>query len=317
MRKKQILLIATTFFIATAGTTLKINKKNSEDISKKATEYTTNFTNDDFNIAAHRGFSSLEVENTTAAIELAAEKDYVDYIEIDARMTNDGKIVLSHNDQINISPLSKTSISNLNYKQIKNKKLNYQTVILDESILKSSNINEKELIGKRNLSLTNRTYTIAGLLEGINSCQDKKILLDLKFNKDVEEFTEELKTELQGIDTTNIIFQSSNLLGILYLQEHTDYNCLGILDKKEDLQYTSLFKNVGIRKNLINHETIAKLLDEEKNVAIWTINTTDELHEVTTELDDLYKDIIYITDYPDIIATKLSETELQKTKNTP
>ena len=150
MRKKQILLIATTFFIATAGTTLKINKKNSEDISKKATEYTTNFTNDDFNIAAHRGFSSLEVENTTAAIELAAEKDYVDYIEIDARMTNDGKIVLSHNDQINISPLSKTSISNLNYKQIKNKKLNYQTVILDESILKSSNINEKELIGKRN-----------------------------------------------------------------------------------------------------------------------------------------------------------------------
>ena len=51
---------------------------------------------DDIKISAHRGFSSKAVENTKEAIFLANNEKYIDYIEIDARLTKDGEIILAH-----------------------------------------------------------------------------------------------------------------------------------------------------------------------------------------------------------------------------
>lgn len=314
MNIKRFLLITTSFFIATSGISLKLNKNSSENIAKKTLEYTKNFESDNFIIAAHRGFSSLEVENTENAIALAATKEYIDYIEIDARMTRDRKIVLSHNDQILTSTFSKKNISELNYQNIRNETLSYQLPLLNKDFFNQMNSSERKLFIKRQQILNNKSYKIAGLLEGISACQNKKILLDLKFNQDVETFTEELQNELKTIDTSNIIFQSSDLSGILYLEKHTNYNCLAILDKKDDLKRTTSFKNIGIRKNLVKHNIIKEQLEEGKNVAIWTIDTVEELDNITAELNELYEDVIYITNYPDVVATKLHETKkLKKT----
>lgn len=308
--KTRILLCTTSIFLAISGINLKLNQDKSKNIIQN--NYLNDFNGDDFKIAAHRGFSSIEIENTKEAISSASNQDYVDYIEIDARMTLDGKIVLSHNNNLQINPLVSLNVSDLTYDQAISTKFNYNLSPLDSSLFSNVSLAEKNMISQRKSSLNNKHYQITGLLEGLEACKDKKILLDLKFSKNVEAFTTELQEELKYIDTSNIIFQSSNLLAITYLQENTDYNCLAIMDSEDDLQYLSLFKNVGIRKNLITHDIIDKLLKANKGIAIWTINNTEELTKTVAELDDLYKDIIYITDYPDLIANKLHEIEVKE-----
>lgn len=308
--KTRILLCTTSIFLAISGINLKLNRDESTNISHSS--YLNNYNEDDFMIAAHRGFSSLEIENTKKAISSASKQAYVDYIEIDARMTLDGKIVLSHNNNLQINPLTSLNISDLTYDQLTSANFNYRSPTIDNNLFSNISFDEKKLIFKRKNNLNNKRYQITGLVEGIKACQDKKILLDLKFSKNVDAFTTELQKELKDIDTSNMIFQSSNLLGVAYLQANTDYTCLAIMDNEDDLQYLSLFKNVGIRKNLITHDIIDKLLKENKGIAIWTINNTEELTKTVTELDDLYKDIIYITDYPDLIATKLHEIEVKE-----
>ena len=50
-------------------------------------------------------------------------------------------------------------------------------------------------------------------------------------------------------------------------------------------------------------------------VALWTINDSGTLDKTIQILGDHYQDVIYITDYPDLIATKLHETEEAKSLN--
>ena len=91
MVKKNKILIAyvTSFVLLIGANSLRFNKEKANDITNQINEYLEDFSDDDFLIAAHRGFSSLEVENTEDAIRLADEKDYIDYIEIDIRMTKE------------------------------------------------------------------------------------------------------------------------------------------------------------------------------------------------------------------------------------
>lgn len=307
--KNRLIIYVTSICIITASLPIKFNKNKSEDISTRTNNYLNTFSEDNFDIAAHRGFSSLAVENTKDAILEAATKNYVDYIEVDARMTLDGKIILSHNNKLKTNPKASLSISNLNYEDALKNTFWYRSSFIDSTLIATIDNSEKKLIATRKEALNNETYHLVGLREGLEACKGKKILLDLKFSNNVEEFTKELQKELKDIDTSNITFQSANLLGLLYLEKQSAYNCLAIIDSETDLQYLPLFNNVGIRKNLIDYETIKKLLSEDKKVAIWTINNTEELDKVITEIDNLYKDVIYITNYPDLIATKLHEIE--------
>jgi glycerophosphoryl diester phosphodiesterase len=309
--KKRLLLYTTSILLVTSGISLKINKEKSKELTNHVNEYTTDFIDDDFQIAAHRGFSSLEIENTKEAVTLASKKDYVDYIEIDARLTKDKKLVISHDDTITTIDES-LKISELNKNELLKYTLTYNKNKL--SIKPSTYLSgENKLIQERNELLSNKTYNIQTLKEALKYVENKKVILDLKIpNNEIEEFVYELKKELKDINTDNIMFQSSNLNGILYVEKYTNYNCLAIINSVDDLSKINNFKNICIRKNLINYDTVQKLINENKKVAIWTINTKKELNDVTNELDDLYEDVIYITDYPDLIATYLNDTKKNK-----
>ena len=248
-KKNKTRIVASTISICliASGISLKCNRNKSEDISTKMNNYISTFESDDFEIAAHRGFSSLAVENTKDAINLASNQAYVDYIEVDARMTLDEKIVLSHNNSLKINPLTSIHIADINYDQAIKTDFHYRSTIIDKSLITKIDYSEKELISSRKGNLNNHSYQLVGLEEGLKACQDKKILLDLKFSNNVPEFVEELKKELKDINTDNIIFQSANLLGILYLQENTDFNCLAIMEHDTDLQDISLFNRIGFK----------------------------------------------------------------------
>lgn len=306
---KKIAIYATTIALVTAGSTFHICRENITEYENYITSYSESIVEDDFLITAHRGFSSLEVENTKEAISLASEKDYIDYIEIDARLTKDGKIILSHNNQLLTMDFQISTVSSLSYEQLKQTLFCYQTFPLQHFSLWDV---ESGMNFERKCHLYHQSYQLPSLLEGLSYCQDKKVLLDLKFNDDIPEFVEELQRELDGVDTSHVIFQSLDINGIRYLQEKTNYDCLALISNTTNLQYMDDFQRVGIKYSLINRSMVQELLDEGKMVALWTINDTASLDRVVNILGDSYQDVIYITDYPDLIATKLNEREQVK-----
>ena len=308
-KKKKLILYTTTFILISAGTTLKVNKDKSIVLLNEINDYTDSFTEDNFLIAAHRGFSSLEIENTSKAIMLAEEKDYIDCIEVDARMTKDGKIVLSHNSYLLAEGEYDVDVSNSYYSNIMNTNLVYQNSNFPNNGIDWT---EKSLINERNNDLIGQKYNLIDLIEGINLCKDKIILLDLKFQNNDDEFIDELILELKDINTDNIIFQSTDTKALLSLQEQTNFKCQLLIDSKYDFKNINDFNYFGIKKSLISYDIVKKLIDEGKKVAVWTINNSKDLNNVINTLGEYYKDVLYITDYPDLIATKLYYKEKEE-----
>ena len=305
-KKKRIAVFISAFIVLVSFAKYKLAK----DVSKleQKVKIRSENLNDDYLIVSHRGFSSLEVENTKEAIVLAASKDYIDAIEFDIRMTKDGKIVLCHDNKIHGKFLELNSISSLTYDEIMNHEFIYLRLPALDMRMNPENI----LVRKRQLNLNGKTYNIIGLKEGISSCQDKVILIDIKFDNNYEEFTEEIKKELEGIDTSNIIFQSLDVEGIKYFQEHTSFNCQVLISSKDQFPYMNYFRNIGLNYNVVSYELIHSLLSQGKQVYIWTVNSPQVLASLIEKLGEYYKDVYYITNYPDLIVTKLDQEKVLK-----
>ena len=306
MRKgKRVAIYFASFIIAFCGIKYKISKEVNKFEQKIKTKV-ENF-DDEYLIAAHRGFSSLEVENTKEAIILATSKDYIDAIEVDARMTKDGKIILSHGKYL-FEGLIPKKISSLTYEEIINKNFMYYKPYVPNLLITSENI----LVNKRELDLSFRSFQVISLLEGLSYCKNKIVYLDLKFDNNIKEFTDELKKELENIDKSNIIFQSLDLEGIKYFQEQTGFNCQALISKKEDFAYIEYFQSIGFHYKLISYELIDNLLKQGKQISIWAINSKDILDNIVDILDDHYKDVTYITNWPDLIVYELEQKRLKK-----
>ena len=309
MKKKKFerfMIYSSIIIIATSSIGYSLVRKRDNDYNRYVNNTANSILVDDYNIVAHRGFSSLEVENTEKSLSLAASKDYVDMIEFDVRLTKDGKIILSHNDLLNVSAYELLKVSNCNYDELVNKTLTYFPII---SFFHPLNSKEDNFVSKRNNNLLNHKYHLIGLLDAIKSCDDKLILLDIKFNNDYEKLISELKNELKDIDTSNIIFQSLDIKGIKDLKENTTLKTQVLISRREDLKYIKEFDSIGLNFNLITYDLVKELIDSNKKVMLWTINTVRDLERVFSIVGDYYKDLYYITNYPDLILTKLHEKE--------
>lgn len=96
---KRLLLFTSAATIATSSIAYKLSHDTQTVFIKDLTDFFSD--NDDFSIVAHRGFSSLAIENTKDALVLANNTSYIDMVEFDIRLTNDDKLVLSHNNTVN------------------------------------------------------------------------------------------------------------------------------------------------------------------------------------------------------------------------
>lgn len=299
---KKIIIYVNSLIVLAAGCKLEVDNYK---FKKQTEKFTNNFVNDDFLIAAHRGYSSREIENTKKAITLANNTNYVDYIEIDVRMTKDNKFILCHDNNIVNDKNKITNISKTDYDDIcDNTYINY-------SFAKYNNVNtnnNKDLFSKY-------MYNITPLKKGLNCCKDKKVLLDLKFENNTKEFIDAFIKELNdsNIVTDNIIFQSDDLTALLYFKNiKPEYNIYAIIKNKSNLKYCPLFDGIVVKKNLINEQEIKDTINNGKMVAVWTINDYHEVDNIVDELGTDYKKIIYITDYPDLIALALNNHQNNK-----
>ncbi len=160
-----------------------------------------------------------------------------------------------------------------------------------------------------------KEYNLCSLEEGLKETNNKKIIIDIKFNNDYYELSNKLDDVLKNYDRNRIIIQSLDLEGLsLMRMKYPDYNYLALVDKEEDLEKARFFDNVGIKKNLLDYDYVKDFINEDGIVAVWTIDSTKEVEKTVDELDDLYKDVIYITDYPDITNYELNKIK-KKTNN--
>ena len=292
---KFVIYAATTLVIGT-GINLKVRDDKSRSFEKTIYDYVNEFQSDDFLIAAHRGYSSLEVENTKKAISMASKCKYIDYIEFDARLTKDGIIVISHDDKID----DNTYISKTDYKDLINKEFIYNTEVKDKFSEFISSEKDKYIMN-RNSKLNDKSYSIISLDEALSLTGDKKVLLDLKFNNNKKAFLEALTKDLEDIDKDKLIIQSANIDSLKYIRDNLNtYNYLAIIENKNQLKYIDEFDNIGVEKSLINDKVIDKINRNDGLVAIWTINSTNDYDQVISTLGSNYNNILYITDYPDL-----------------
>ena len=295
---KNLIVYGSAIAIIGSGFCFGLNQASSE------VETVGNFSYEDFDIAAHRGFSSIAVENTTRAFDLASQALYVDYIEMDARLTEDGKLVLAHDDEV-IAPFYKNNISDMTYDEVTNKNFTYYS---DDVKVYFDNLfgQDGKTIINRLSNLNGITYNVVGLEDGLEFCGDKKILLDLKFDDNVIKFVEALEDIFELKDTSNIVFQSDDSTALLYLKTiHPEWFCSILVRDSKDLELVEYFDGIGIRKDIVDEEFVKGALDDGKLVSIWTFRSIDEVNKVATELGNNCDDVLYITDYPDLVFKHL------------
>ena len=182
---KRLLLFTSAATIATSSIAYKLSHDTQTGFIKDLTDF---FSDDnEFSIVAHRGFSSLAIENTKDALELANNTSYIDMIEFDIRLTNDNKLVLSHNNTINTLKGKTIKISDSLSSKLLREELIYKKPWTKSYINTLSEI-DGLVIRKRFENLNNKTYKLITLSDAINMCENKKILLDLKFNNDTRKF---------------------------------------------------------------------------------------------------------------------------------
>lgn len=295
---KNLIVYGSAIAIIGSGFCFGLNQASSE------VETVDNFSYEDFDIAAHRGFSSIAVENTTRAFDLASQALYVDYIEMDARLTEDGKLVLAHDDEV-IAPFYKNNISDMTYDEVTNKNFTYYS---DDVKVYFDNLfgQDGKTIINRLSNLNGITYNVVGLDDGLEFCGDKKILLDLKFDDNVIKFVEALEDIFELKDTSNIVFQSDDSTSLLYLKTiHPEWFCSILVRDSKDLELVEYFDGIGIRKDIVDEEFVKGALDDGKLVSIWTFRSIDEVNKVATELGNNCDEVLYITDYPDLVFKHL------------
>ena len=295
---KNLIVYGSAIAIIGSGFCFGLNQASSE------VETVVNFSYEDFDIAAHRGFSSIAVENTTRAFDLASQALYVDYIEMDARLTEDGKLVLAHDDEV-VAPFYKNNISDMTYDEVTDKSFTYYS---DDIKVYFDNLfgQDGKTIINRLSNLNGITYNVVGLEDGLEFCGDKKILLDLKFDDNVIKFVEALEDIFELKDTSNIVFQSDDSTALLYLKTiHPEWFCSILVRDSKDLELVEYFDGIGIRKDIVDEDFVKEALDDGKLVSIWTFRSIDEVNKVATELGNNCDEVLYITDYPDLVFKHL------------
>ena len=83
----------------------------------------------------------------------------------------------------------------------------------------------------------------------------------------------------------------------------------------EDLSKVDDFDRIGLNYYLLNEDIYKDLSLNNKKLSLWTINNSKDIDMIVDIVGDNYKDIIYITNYPDVIVTKLNEINDNKVRS--
>ena len=308
---KQLFITSAFVLLIATSTTFIINDVESSKITK-----IINQDNDETTISviAHRGLSSLEIENSFEAIKLGLQDKSTTGVEIDIRLTKDKKIVVIHDDEINNKKVSTSTLEELQKEKIKASiptTTDYITSLFD-------NISGN-LIRTRFQIVQNKTTKISTLKEILDlykDYQEKELIIEFKFEDNEDDFIQEFDNLIKEYNYSKIIIQSNDyqkLTKMKQLHPEFEYHLIIKKDNYEELKKQDLDGYV-IRKNLINYDDINTLLNNNKKVSIWTIASYQDFKDTNEKLQDLNNKVSYITNYPDAINTWQELIQKDKSK---
>lgn len=314
---RKLLAYAAVISIIGTGCAFKVCKSKSQKYEGNVISYTSSFVDDDFILAAHRGFSSLAVENTLEAFTLADEAPYVDYIELDIRLADDGEIICSHDSFVRNIRFQKWYLEQHKGREAIDNTFAYTGFNHNDFISSMFSTTDGHIIRNRQLGLVNDKFSLSTLRNVLEVCGHKPVIIDIKFNNDFEILTTKLYDIIKDVNPSKIILQSSDLNLLSELQSlYPNYNYSAVIDDVDDFRKCDSFQMLGVKKSLLNKKRVRDAFENGQSVSVWTVNSTDDVNDVASTLGEYYDDVVYITDYPDVVAYELNTIKLEKKKVT-
>lgn len=204
-------------------------------------------------------------------------------------MTNDGYLVLSHNNKIK-TEISKNKVSDMTYEEFMNVKLTKE-ISIDAKNNVTLDIKEKYAKG-----------TVADIHNVLDIVKTKTLILDIKYNKYVKTLNKKLIKIIKNYD--NVIVQSTNIKGLNDLKNRNrNLKIQYIIDEPGDFyNINDSLYGIAIRHNLIKYNYVKYYINKGLKVYAWTINDIEIYEKVFKESREFSNKINYITDYPNILC---------------
>lgn len=259
---------------------------------------------EDINLVAHRGLSSLYPDNSLEGINACKDLKCIEGVEVDVRLSKDNKLVLIHNDFIGLN-----RVSDYTYEELCNMDLR-NSLISRMKLFKGYNLKEQLLLSTRREILNSRSYSLC-TLEDILKTRDKSKLLfiDIKFtgyNDDLLIY--QIGELIKGED--NIVLQSFDDALLRKMKElYPDYYYQLLIENRSvlgDIDY--IYDAYGIKYTIVNEDIAKEILNRGKSISLWTVNSYKDFNELKEEYEEYNDDIYYISDNPDIIGYQYSKS---------
>ena len=277
-------------------------------------------------ISAHRGGSELNPENTEMALDYVInETDYTDIVEIDLRLTKDGKLIINHDASLNRMALDEGDA---------------EVLIIEHTYNELKQYNLGKNFVDRNGNKPYENYTIteaeeAGLtvmlledfLSKYQGVREFRAFIEVKDGKDVcRKIVNILETELAKPENS---WWNTRVMTISFTTDVMNYTleknptryvagmgygmapqligsilCLDSLFKSEyPCIQTSMISKAGpLKINCATKRFVNAAHKRNQAVVYWTINDEADMRK----LIDLGADII-TTDAPDVLANVLGK----------
>ena len=260
-------------------------------------------------LVAHRGFSSMYSDNSLEAILAANKLQCIEGIEVDVRLTKDNELVLMHTDYIGFN-----RVEDFTYEELRNTDLK-DYLIARSGLFKGYNFKEQEVLAKRFETLDKGSYTLCTLEDLLRTRDKSKLLfIDIKFSGYNDEL---LMTKIGELirGEENVIVQSFNV-GMLkrMLELYPEYSYQLLIDSRIELKSIDyMFDAYGIKYTILGEDTVEDLIEHDKLVSLWTVDSYRDFKELVDEYGEYNDDIYYITDNPDMLSYQYAK-ELKRVR---
>lgn len=224
-------------------------------------------------LVAHRGLHSKNTkENTLGAILLGDGNKHIDGVEIDVRLTKDNKVVVIHDNTIDRTSNGAGMVREMSLDRLK--RFNYGSFI--------------------------KRSTISTLEEVLNKfSSDTLLIIELKDELDKNDILASKVVDITSkYPDINICFKSFSKGIVEYLKMYSN-RPVGILINKNNTELLNLDVDFySISKHVINSDIVKELMDQNKIIMVWTINSKEEMELLRQNLEGYLTDIYIISDNP-------------------
>ena len=271
--------------------------KNTDMFESKIVAHAMTEHDDNLQIVAHRGYSCLFPDNTLSGIEVCNDINCIDGIEIDVRLTKDDKLLLFHDNRVLFR-----NVCDYTYDELL--KGFIHGYLYKKHYTNNYSFNEFNLVTKRYERMLCQDALIC-TLEDVLKCRskDKFLVIDLKFSGYHDNVLINKVGQLLEHEENFMIqsFDSDCLKRMKFLFPNYQYQLLvGSNTQLEDIDYS--FDAYGIKYDILGEEDIEKIIDHNKKVSFWTVDSYSDFAKLNNEYNTYNDDIYYISDNPDMIC---------------